>query len=72
MLSDDVRTRVLEVAQKQHTTLQKYLTMALLEKLASQPDPVLEKRARRGRRKDFDAFMAQVPDVPPDDYDRKA
>jgi len=46
------------------------VTIALMRELAKLPDPELERRAARGRRADFDAFLAQVPDVPPEDRDR--
>ena len=70
MLPEEVERRVSELAESQHITIEELMTMALMEKLSSIRDPVLEERAKLGRREDFDAFMAQVPDVPPEDYDK--
>ncbi|MDM8549459.1 hypothetical protein QUF72_05240 [Desulfobacterales bacterium HSG2] len=34
------------------------------------PDPYLEERAARATGEGFSHVLSQVPDVPPDDYDR--
>ena len=70
MLPDEVERKVFELAESQHITVEELMTMALMEKLSTVRDPYLETRAEMGRRGDFDAFLAQVPDVPPDDYDK--
>ena len=69
-IPDDVREKVSEVAEKQHITLEQLMTMALMEKLSKIPDPCLERRAARGKRSNFDAFLDLAPDVPPEDYDK--
>jgi len=69
-LTDDVGQKVSEVAESQHLSIEELMTIALMEKMSSIPDPVLERRAARGRREDFDTFMAHVPDVPADEHDR--
>lgn len=69
-LPDEVKEKVSQVAARQHISLQDFLSMALMEKLSTIPDPELEKRAARGKRVDFDALLAQFLDVPPEDYDR--
>lgn len=69
-LPDEVKDRVSEMAEKQHITLEQFMTMALMEKLSTIPDPYLEQRAARGKREDFEAFLALAPDVPPEDYDK--
>ena len=70
MLPEDVERKVSELAESQHITIEELMTMALMEKLSTIRDPYLEERAKLGQREDFDAFLAQVPDVPPDDYDK--
>jgi predicted transcriptional regulator len=69
-LPDEVKNKVAEVAERQHVTLQAFMTMALMEKLSSIPDPDMEDRAARSDQKDFDEFLASIPDVPPDAHDR--
>jgi len=70
MMPEQVKRKVKEVAHRRHTSFDKVVTIALMRELAKLPDPELERRAARGQRKAFEAFMAKVPDVPPDDYDR--
>ena len=69
---DDIGRKVNELAQQTHVSLQDLLVMALMEKLSTIPDPDLEKRAARGKREDFDAWLASVPAVPPETYDKLA
>ena len=70
MMPEEVKQQVSVVAQRRHMSFDKVVTVALMRELAKLPDPELERRAARGRRADFDKFMAQVPDVPPDERDR--
>ena len=70
MMPEQVKRKVTEVAHRRHISFDKVVTIALMRELAKLPDPELERRAVRGRRKDFDAFLAQVPDVVPEDYDK--
>jgi len=70
MMPEQVKQKVTEVAHRRHVSFDKVVTIALMRELAKLPDPELERRAARGRRADFDAFLAQVPDVPPEDRDR--
>ena len=70
MMPEQVKRKVAEVAHRRHVSFDKVVTMALMRELAKLPDQELERRAARGRRAGFDAFMAQVPDVPPEDYDK--
>ena len=70
MMPEDVKQQVAVVAHRRHISFDKVVMVALMRELAKLPDPELERRAARGRRADFDRFLANVPDVPPDDYDR--
>ena len=67
---EDVERKVAQVARRQHISIEEFMAMALMEKLSTIPDPDLERRAGRARREDFEAFLDQVPDVPPEDYDK--
>ena len=70
MMSEAVKKQVADVAQRRHVSFGKFVMVALMRELAKIPDQELERRAARGRREDFDKFMAQVPDVPAEAYDR--
>jgi hypothetical protein len=70
MMPEQVKRKVTEVAHRRHVSFDKVVTLALTRELAKLPDPELERRAARGRRADFEVFLAQVPDVPPEDYDK--
>ena len=70
MMPEQVKRKVTEVAHRRHVSFDKVVTVALMRELAKLPDRELERRAARGRRSDFDAFLAQVPDVPPADFDK--
>jgi hypothetical protein len=66
-----VKHKAEEVANQLHISLSEFATRALIEKLSvAVKDPYLEARAKRGDRRKFEAVLAQVPDVPPDDYDK--
>ena len=69
-LPDEVGRKVCEAAEHQHLSLEEFAEMALMEKLSHIPDERLEVRAARGKREDFDAFLALARDVEPDDYDK--
>ena len=67
---EDVERKVGRVTRRQHISMEEFMTMALMEKLSTIPDPELQRRAKRASRKGFEAFLALVPDVPPDDFDK--
>lgn len=70
-MPEDIEHAVEEAAMSQHLSPKDFVLRALIEKLSrTLKDPYLEERARRGNRKAFDAFLAQVPDVPPEECDR--
>ena len=70
MMPEQVKQQVTEVAHRRHISFDKVVTIALMRELAKLPDPELEQRAARGRRKDCESFLAKVPDVPPEECDR--
>ena len=70
-LPDQVHRRALDLAERQAMPLDRLMVVALVEKLSTMSlDEALEVRARRGSREGFDEFMAGVPDVEPEPYDR--
>jgi hypothetical protein len=71
LVPDDVQEKAAEVAKQRHLSLDELTTIALIEKLSMVvADPYLEARARLADGTGFAEFMAQVPKVPPEDYDR--
>ena len=70
-MPEEIREKATAVARKQHISLDELMIDALMERLSFlEPDPYLEKRAKRSTKRGFDKFMAQVPAAPPDERDR--
>jgi hypothetical protein len=52
--------------------LDRLLLVALVEKLSTMfPDEALEERARHGSWNGFEEFLQGVPDVEPEDHDKR-
>lgn len=70
-LPDKLHKRVYEVSQTQHIPVDEIIAASLAEKLFRIiPDSYLEERAKRATGDGFSKVLAQVPDIPPEDYDR--
>ena len=51
--------------------MNQFITLAVTEKVSALTTiEYLKKRAKRGSRQKFDAILANVPDVEPEEYDR--
>ena len=60
-----------EVARQESVSVNQLITLALAEKLSALlAEDYLVMRARRGDRAKFEAAMAKVPDVEPEEADR--
>ena len=60
-----------EVARQESVSVNQLITLALAEKLSAlMAEDYLVMRARRGDRARFEAAMAKVPDVEPEEDDR--
>jgi hypothetical protein len=60
-----------EVARQESVSVNQLITLALAEKLSALlAEDYLVMRARRGERAKFEAAMAKVPDVEPEEDDR--
>lgn len=71
-MPEAVHQKARELAQEKAIPLERLMVMALIGKLAVMfPDEELEQRARHGSDDGFDNFMSGVPDVEPDDHDRR-
>jgi len=70
-LPDSLHNAARELAKKDGVSINQLIATALAEKLSAlMAEEYLEARARRGKREDFDALMAKVPDVEPEEYDK--
>jgi hypothetical protein len=69
-LPDKVRERAEELARDQGISLDRFMVVALVEKLSTMfPNEFIEERAKRGTWEGFDQFMEGVPDVDPEPPD---
>jgi hypothetical protein len=65
-VSDIVRAALNAAALREHKSAEQVAGESLARAVQAQQQlDYLAERARRGRREDFDAFLAKVPDVPP-------
>jgi hypothetical protein len=60
-----------ELAKRENVSINQLITLALTEKVSAlMTEEYLLERAKRGDRAKFEAALAQVADVPPDEADR--
>lgn len=65
-LPDGVKSGIEQIARQEGFSVEQFLAMAAGEKLAVMTSlDFLRKEASRGRRADWDAYLAAVPDAPP-------
>jgi hypothetical protein len=70
-LPDSLHEQVRLMAEKDNISINQMITLALAEKLSAlMTEEYLESRAKRASRAKFEAAMAQVADVEPEDADR--
>ncbi len=70
-LPGEICEKALEVAKSQKQSFDEFVTISLAQSLSRIiKDPYLEKRAKRATGKGIEKFLAQVPDVEPENYDR--
>jgi predicted transcriptional regulator len=66
-LPKSLHQRLRQFAEKEGVSINQFITSAALEKMAALSTvEYLEARAKRGSREEFEAALAQVPDVEPD------
>jgi len=60
-----------KLAERENISINQLITLALAEKVSAlMTEDYLADRAKRGDRAKFEAALAKVADVEPDDYDR--
>jgi hypothetical protein len=65
--------KVRQLAEHEGVSINQFVATAVAEKLAAlMTEEYLEERAKRGSRAKYEAALAQVPDVEPAVYDRRA
>jgi len=70
-LPDSLHKTAKALAKQEHVSVNQLITTAVAEKISAlMTEDYLERRAKRGKRKDFEAVLAKVPDVEPDEADR--
>jgi hypothetical protein len=70
-LPDSLHRQIRELAAREGISINQFISTAAAEKLAAlMTVEYLEERAKRGSREKFDAALARLPDVEPDDYDK--
>jgi len=70
-LPESLHEKAREVARQESVSVNQLITLALAEKLSALlAEDYLVTRARRGDRAKFEAALAKVPDVEPEEDDR--
>jgi hypothetical protein len=67
-LPDDILQKAAELAAQEHVSLEEFVSAALSEQFAGRE--YLKARVARASHERFQAAMAQIPDVEPEDRDR--
>lgn len=69
-LPDSLHRQVKELAAQEGISINQFVATAVAEKMSAlMTEEYLQERARRGSRAKYEAALAQVPDVEPDESD---
>jgi hypothetical protein len=70
-LPDSLHKGVKELASREGISINQFVATAVAEKMSAlMTEEYLQDRARRGSRERYEAALAEVPDVEPEEYDR--
>lgn len=70
-LPEKLHEKVNEIVAAHHLSMDMVVAASLAQWLSRiVPDPYLEERAQRATGEGFSQALSQVPDVPPEEYDR--
>ena len=70
-LPDSLHKKVKELARQEDISMNQFIALAVAEKMSAlMTVEHLKERAQRGSREKFEAVLAKVPDVEPEEYDR--
>ncbi len=70
-LPDSLHKRIKQMAEAESISMNQFITLAVAEKMSALATVEnLKERAKRGSRQKFEAVLANVPDVEPEEYDK--
>jgi len=70
-LPESLHRKLAEMADREGISINQLINSAVAEKMSAlMTEEYLQARAARGNRRKFDAVLAKVPDVEPEDTDR--
>lgn len=70
-LPESLHKRIKSLADQEGVSMNQFITLAVTEKMSAlMTVDYLKERAQRGSRQRFEAILANVPDVEPEEYDR--
>ena len=70
-LPESLHKGVKEAAQREGISINHFIALAVAEKLSAwNTEDYLKERAARASREQYEAALAQVPDIEPEEYDR--
>ncbi len=70
-LPDSLHKRIKQMAAAEGISMNQFITLAIAEKMSALGTvEYLKERAKRGSRQKFEAVLANVPDVEPEEYDK--
>jgi Uncharacterized protein encoded in hypervariable junctions of pilus gene clusters len=70
-LPESLHKKLSEVAARDGVSINQWISSAVAEKMSAQlAEEYIAERAKRASRKKFDAILARVPDVEPEEGDR--
>ena len=70
-LPESLHKGVKELASREGISINQFVATAVAEKMSAlMTEEYLQERARRASRERYEAALAEVPDVEPEEYDR--
>ncbi len=70
-LPNSLHKQLRELAQREGVSINQFIATAVAEKMSALATvDYLEERAKKGSCQKFQAVLAKIPDVEPDDFDR--
>jgi hypothetical protein len=70
-LPESLHKGIREVAKREGVSINQFVMVAVAEKLSAlMTEEYLQARAEHGSREAYNAALAQVPDVEPEEYDK--
>ncbi|HAX86635.1 MAG TPA: toxin-antitoxin system HicB family antitoxin [Cyanobacteria bacterium UBA11370] len=71
-IPDSIYKSVQELAQKDNISVEQFIAAAIAEKISAlMNESYLQERANRGSREKYESVLAKVPDIEPEDYDKR-